>query len=115
MVQKRKIKLVRAYDSTQNTGVLEINHAHTIVEKVRSMAQTDGMVAISMKGITSMSPITAAELCQEIKRDKKLTNKVAIVGSTPYINQIIGMGMRKASKASFTSGRTIKAVSTLHK
>ncbi len=114
MNNSNKIRLINAYDSTNNTGVLNSNQARIIAEQARSLARTDGVVAISMKGITSMSILTAVELCNEITKERGLAKKVAIVGSSPYISRIIGIGMRNTTRASIASGRKISAVSKMH-
>ena len=92
------IQYVDAYKLSGQTGVLTSNQSRLIVEQARSLSRSADVVAISMKGISSLSINTAAELCADIISDKELATKIAITGSTPYVRQIIGIGMRNATK-----------------
>lgn len=97
-MNSERIKIIRAFDETNGTGILDVSHAGSVVEKARRMAQTDKMVAISMKGITSMSIPVATKLYQDILKERGIAKKVAFVGSSPYIQQIMRKGIVVAIK-----------------
>ena len=97
MIKLKDIEVISAFKASNQTGVLTPLQARSLSTQARNLASSGKAVAISMRGISSMSIDASTALCSDLVLDKNIASRVLIVGSTPYIDQIVGMGLRKAS------------------
>lgn len=97
MKKDNDIELISAFSVSGSTGVLTIEHIKDLANQAQKYAESNKMVAISMKNISSLSLDASTTLYSELKQ-KNLTKKVVIVGSTPYVRQIISRGTRNIKK-----------------
>ncbi len=96
MIKVKDIEVISAFKASNQTGVLTPMQARTISSQAHKLANEGKAVAISMRGISSMSIDASTALCSGLVENHDIASKVLIVGSTPYIDQIVGMGLRKA-------------------
>lgn len=82
------------------TGTLSVEQSRQLAKAVADkVKQSNGaMVTLSMKGISSMSTDASAALFGPIVSDKELARKVAIRGVSPYMHEVMYIGMRKGSR-----------------
>lgn len=97
MKKNNDIKIIDAFSVSGATGVLTVKQTKDLAAKVQEQVKTSKRVAISMKNISSLSLDASTELYTELKKNN-LTKNVLIVGSTPYVRQIIARGTRNIKK-----------------
>lgn len=97
MKKNNDIELVDAYSVSGATGVLTVEQTKDLANKVQQQVNAGKTVAISMKNISSLSLDASTTLYSELKRNN-LTKNVLVVGSTPYVRQIIARGTRNTKK-----------------
>lgn len=97
MKRNNDIKLIEAFSVSGATGVLTVEQTKCLANRVQKEVEAGKTVAISMKKISSLSLDASTALYSELKRNN-LTKNVLIVGSTPYVRQIIARGTRNVKK-----------------
>jgi len=78
------------------TDTLTVEQSHKLAEAVvqAAKASKDATVTLLMKGISSMSTDASVALFGPIVSDKDLARKVAIRGISPYMHEVMYIGMR---------------------
>lgn len=97
MKKNNDIELVDAFSVSGTTGVLNVEQTKVLANQAQKHVKAGKTVAISMKNISSLSLDASTALYSELKKNN-LTKNVLIVGSTPYVRQIIARGTRNVKK-----------------
>ena len=89
--------ILESKDYSGGTSTLTIEQSHKLAAAVVQAAKAtkDATVTLSLKGISSMSTDASAALFGPIVSDKELARKVAIRGVSPYMHEVMYIGMRK--------------------
>lgn len=82
------------------TDTLTVEQSRRLAKEVaETVKKSNGeMVTLSLKGISSMTTDASAALFGPIVSDRELARKVAIRGVSPYMHEVMYIGMRKGAK-----------------
>lgn len=93
-----KTEVIDAYTMSGSTGVLTVQQIKEIAKKVQEQVHEGKNVTISMDKISSMSLEASTALRTSIIEQKKIAKNVVIMGSTPYVRQVIAYSMKREKK-----------------
>jgi anti-anti-sigma regulatory factor len=77
------------------TGTLTVAQSRSLASEVTQKVKDGATVTLSMQGISSMSADASRELFGAIMSNKEVANKVAIRGISPYMRQVISVGISR--------------------
>lgn len=93
-----KTEVIDAYTMSGSTGVLTVQQIKEIAKKAQEQVHEGKNVTISMDKISSMSLEASTALRTSIIEQKKIAKNVVIMGSTPYVRQVIAYSMKREKK-----------------
>ena len=80
------------------TDTLTVEQSRRLAKEVAETVKKSNGEMVTLKGISSMTTDASAALFGPIVSDRELARKVAIRGVSPYMHEVMYIGMRKGAK-----------------